>query len=320
MQGLEGLRFLYVTGKGGVGKSTIAAALGLQLARSGRKVLLTCEAGAFGRERLLGVRPEIIPKQVCENLYCLAIDADHSMRQYSESILRSRKLVEVLFQTQVAKGFLGGIPGLAAWAFLGKAWSYADERATGLPRELEGVQTVIVDAPATGDGTDVLRTPAIIRELAPKGRFRRDAELCEELLHDPRRSAVVPVTLLEDLPVTETEELLRVVRDDLQMPLGPLVLNQVRSELFSEAQSKLLLQKVNPPGEATPAGEAIDRGWERARAEEQARNLTLRLESWGLPLLRVPHLRPEPTGLAGLRTLAEALAEAPRRSYRPTDP
>jgi anion-transporting ArsA/GET3 family ATPase len=311
MQGLEGLRFLYVTGKGGVGKSTVAAALGVRLAKEGRRVLLVSEAGALGQERLLGARPDLHPKQIFPGLYCMAIDSEQAMRQYAESILRSRRLVDLVFHNQVAKGFLAGIPGLSAWAFLGKAWSYADSQGAGIPNEVPGIETVIVDAPATGDSTDILRVPAIIGDLAPRGRFRRDAERCQELLRDPKRAAIIAVTLLEELPVAETEELLGIVRDELKMPLGPLFLNQTRPELFTEQEAEVLAS-LSPDLEGRPPTEqALALGARRARLEKEARLLTVRLQSLGLPLVRVPHFDPEPSGTARLATLAEGLAEGP---------
>ncbi len=322
MQRLTGLKFLYITGKGGVGKSTVAAAVSCALAQQGNRVLLAYEAEALGQGRLLGVQKSPHVQEVLPNLWAVAIEPELSMQEYAESILRSRRVASALFQNQVAKGFLSGVPGLSAWAFLGKAWFYAEPSAQGPEREVN-VDTVVVDAPATGDSTDILRVPTIIQDLAPRGRLRRDAELCSEMLHDPQRMAVLPVTLLEELPVTETEELVKVVRQELRMPLGPLIINQTRETLFSEVDRGKLAGWL----EDSPAQEScgnlerfISLAARRASAEHQALDLLPRLESLELPQLWLPHLRPEPQGRSGLASLARALAPPASRGYRADRP
>ncbi len=324
MRSLSGLRFLYVTGKGGVGKSTVAALVARALSREGRRVLLCYESAALGQERLLGqpkVRePAPRPVQVATNFWSLAISATASMQEYSETILKSRRLAAALFDSHVAKGFLHGVPGLPAWAFLGKAWFYADPTQDGPYKYLKDLDTVVVDAPATGDSTDILRVPSIIEELAPRGRLRKDAELCRIMLHDAKQTAILPVTLLEELPVAETEELVEVVAQDLKLPVGPLFLNQVRRRIFAPEDRAKLAGWTGGDTTGDPAAQVIDLAARRARAEIQAVDLVERLLSLKLELVSVPHQLPPPEGPEGLDRLLGGLAEGPPPGYRALRP
>lgn len=323
---LDGLRFLYVTGKGGVGKSTLAAGLAQYLANRGRRVLLVFEHESLGLERLLGQSVGLAPTELGPNFFACGIEPETAMQEYARSVLRSARLTEALFHGKVARGFLHGVPGLSAWAFLGKAWYFAEPNADGPQLGAPRVDTVIVDGPATGDSTDMLRVPSVIRDVAPRGRLRRDADACYEMLRDPRRTAVLVTTTLEDLPVTETRALVDVVRRDLSLPLGPLLVNQVQKHLFSPEDRARLVTAGEPTtlDDAVPAASPVDRAialaGRRARAEANADLQRSRLRDLALSLWEIPLLEPEPQGSAGLQALAVALALGSPRSYRPLDP
>jgi len=324
---LEGLRFLYVTGKGGVGKSTVAAGVAQYLAARGRRVLLVFEHQSLNPQRLLGRNVGLSPQALGPNLFACAIEPETAMQEYARSVLKSARLTEALFHGKVARGFLHGIPGLSAWAFLGKAWYFAepslDGPALGAPR----VDAVVVDGPATGDSTDMLRVPSVIRDVAPRGRLRRDADACYEMLRDPTRTNVLVTTTLEELPVTETESLVRAIRDELALPLGPLLVNQVQENLLSLADRARLLSSAQQPtfaseaeGNRDPVSRVIALARRRARSEAQADLQRARLRALELPLWEIPLLEPEPQGSAGLEAVAAALAMGPLGSYRPLDP
>jgi hypothetical protein len=325
---LEGLRFLYLTGKGGVGKSTLAAGLCQYLAARGRRVLLVFEHQSLNPERLLGLNVGLSPRALSPNFFACAIEPEAAMQEYARSVLKSARLTDALFHGKVARGFLHGIPGLSAWAFLGKAWHFAERPADGPALGAPEVDTVVVDGPATGDSTDMLRLPSVIRDVAPRGRLRRDADACYTMLRDPARTNVLVVTTLEDLPVTETLGLVRTIRGELELPLGPLLVNQVQRNLLSSADRLRLTEPLEPanPRAKDDAGntDAVSRvialARRRARSEAQADVQRARLRELGLPLCEIPLLEPEPQGSAGLQALAAALALGPPGSYRPLDP
>lgn len=308
MRRLEGLRFLFVTGKGGVGKSTIAAALGLRAARLGQKTLVVAATGTNQLGRLFQLPVSTRPERVEKNLFVATIDPEEAMKEYVEATLGSRLLADALFHPKFSRGFLHGIPGLAPWALLGKAWYYSQTGRAGPALPEAPFDCVVFDAPSTGDGTDLLRLPRVIGDLTPLGRFKKDAEDCWATLQNPDESALVPVTLPADLPVTETLELLSLVRRDLGLPLGPLVVNQT-SERFFDADLAEKISKISM--ESLPEDErSIWRAAERRLLREREESAQLaRVEELGLPTVFIPHFIPPPRGLPGLAEIARCFQD-----------
>lgn len=306
MQRFDGLRFLFITGKGGVGKSTLAAACGLSLAQRGKKTLVVSARGPGPWEAGTGAQLVTTPRRVANNLYVVRIEPEEAMQEYVQEVVGSRLVAESLFKQKVSRGFLTGIPGLSAWALLGKAWYYGQPQRPRAALPEAPFDVVVLDAPATGDSTDLLRVPRVIAEMAPPGRLRRDAEACWEMLRDPRQTALFPVTLLEELPVTETLELLAVVREDLQLPVGALFVNQTRAELLpEEVRNKVLQVELEqlPPTERST--------WEAARftalREQQALRERERLVASGVHLVEIPFLGDSPQGVARLSEIVQFL-------------
>ena len=207
MSTLAEKRFVVVTGKGGVGKTTVCAAEAVAIAAKGKRVLV---AMCHAKERLsvmLGVPPigpEIAP--VADRVWAVNMDPDLAVAEYGGIVLHSRALYRTLFDNKYVRAFLRGVPGLPEWAMLGKAWWHTTEtRPDGTPR----FDVVILDAPATGHGLDMLRVPKVILDVVPPGLLRRDAERAWALFQDPKTCAIVLVTLPEEMPTTETIELAR---------------------------------------------------------------------------------------------------------------
>ena len=231
-------RFIFVTGKGGVGKTTVSAAMARALAARGKKVLIAmCNAkerisAMFGSD-LVG--PEILP--VGPRVWAVNIEPERAFEEYGQMTLKVPGLYKVVFQNKIVRSFLPAVPGLSEWAMLGKAWFHTtetDER--GRPR----FDVVILDAPATGHGLDMLRVPKVILDVTPPGILRRDAELAWKLFTDKRATGVVVVTLPQELPSTEALELIGAIQGELALPLGALVVNGVLDKLFSEEESAAL--------------------------------------------------------------------------------
>jgi anion-transporting ArsA/GET3 family ATPase len=293
-------RFIFVTGKGGVGKTTVSAALARALARRGKRVLLAlCNA----KERVSAmfaspaVGPDIVP--VAPGIWAVNIEPERAFEEYGRMVLKVPGLYRVVFHNKYIRSFLPAVPGLSEWAMLGKAWFHTtevDER--GQPR----FDVVLLDAPATGHGLDMLRVPKVIVEIVPPGILRRDAELAWKMFTDPQKTAVVVVSLPEELPVTETLELIRSVDDDLRLPLGALVVNGVLPALFSEAESRALaatqgddhpasLRAVAQAAPESPASSALRAAARRAIDElAQAASLARLVEGAKLPRIVLPYL------------------------------
>lgn len=326
--------FVFVTGKGGVGKSTVSALLGLEAAKRKKRTLIVYPEGSPAAEQLWGKKLSGMPQTVSPELDAVAIHPEAAMRQYVAEVLGSNKLAAVLFHQRIAQGLLTGIPGPSDWAILGKAWSFTKSGVRDGNRSEQPYDLVILDAPASGDGSGMLRVPQVILELAPAARLRRDAECCLRLLRDEQRARIVFVTLVEHLPIAETEENLDVVRRELGMPVGPIFVNQVIPRQFSSADRQLLLGRkhIELSAElmsATTISEShsdSDRVRRAALCENashfQATQERLqekylkRIRDWQVPLVLLPRLPEEDSGKNALRSLQMALAGRLSGGYR----
>jgi anion-transporting ArsA/GET3 family ATPase len=304
-------RFIFVTGKGGVGKTTASAALARALAGRGKRVLIAmCNA----KERISSmfasplVGPDIIP--VAPGIWAVNIEPEHAFEEYGRMVLKVPGLYRVVFHNKYIRSFLPAVPGLSEWAMLGKAWFHTTEVDEHGRNRFD---IVVLDAPATGHGLDMLRVPKVIVEIVPPGILRRDAERAWKMFTDPAQTAVLVVTLPEELPVTETLELIRAIDDDLHLPLGALVVNGVLPVLFSEAEARAFstVIGVDVNGDAASAlsaaassvGAAARRAvQERTQALSQARIA----EATDLPRIVLPYLFQDAATPTAIESLSAA--------------
>jgi anion-transporting ArsA/GET3 family ATPase len=306
MSSLADKRFLIVTGKGGVGKTTVAAAEAVALANKGKRVLVAmCNA----KERLsamLGsdlIGSDVVP--VAHNIWAVNMDPEKAMEEYGILTLKSRALYKTLFDNKYVRTFLRAVPGMHEWAMLGKAWYHTTEtRDDGSNR----FDVVILDAPATGHGLDMLRVPKVITDVTPPGILRRDAERAFQLFQDPKNCAVVLVTLPEEMPTSETIELAHALTTELKLPIGKIVVNGVLPPLFSR-EERAMLEAIKDTPPASKGDAAVLAGRDRATRERvQAESLNrlskeLPVSPAFLPLLFEDAARPE-----AIRQLAARVA------------
>jgi len=298
-------RFVFVTGKGGTGKTTVTAALAIALAEQGRRVLIALSETKERTSVLFGappLGPEI--SAVAPNIFAVKISAEVALREYGEMILRSRAVYSAVFENKYVKGFFAAVPGLYQWAVLGKAWFHSTETdASGRPR----FDVVLFDAPATGHGLDMLRVPKIIVDIAPPGLLRRDAERAWAMFKDPNQSGVVIVTLPEDLPATEAIELASAIDGELALPIAHVVVNQVIEFFFSESERHELLMPRELSGGAGDDG--IKAAVRRAIGERvQADSLKRIRDGIAAKLVTLPRLIEDPSTPAAIRALSAMLA------------
>lgn len=272
--GLESKRFLIVTGKGGVGKTTVCAAEALALADKGKRVLV---AMCHAKERLstmLGselIGPEVTT--VAPNVWAVNMDPTRAIEEYGAMMVKSRALYKLLFDNKYVRTFFRAVPGMQEWSLLGKAWWHTTEmREDGSPL----YDVVILDAPATGHGLDMLRVPKVILDVVPPGLLRRDAERAWQLFQDPKTSAVVLVTLPEEMPTTETIELARALEQELKLPIGKIVVNCVLPPLFSKNE-RVALEGVELVPVESPSDAVIMAGRSRAMREQVQASALARL-------------------------------------------
>jgi anion-transporting ArsA/GET3 family ATPase len=187
---------------------------------------------------------------------------------------------------------------------LGKAWYHTTEKLQDGSWKYD---TVILDAPATGHGLDMLRGPKVIVDVAPPGLLRREATKAWKLFSNPAHAGVIVVTLPEELPITETFELLVVLQDELKLPVLEVVVNGVLPTLLSsQERTELLRDRLCVP--VRPGDEALQAGTRRARREagQQAHLEQLR-ERLSAPISVLPHLFDEVQSLGPVQFLADRL-------------
>jgi anion-transporting ArsA/GET3 family ATPase len=271
MSTLADKRFVLVTGKGGVGKTTVCAAQALALAAKGKRVLVAmCNA----KERLsamLGappIGPEVSP--VADGVWAVNIQPEKALEEYGILVLHSRALYKTLFDNRYVRSFLRAVPGMQEWAMLGKAWWHTTERRSDGSFKYD---VVILDAPATGHGLDMLRVPKVILDVAPQGLLRRDAERAWTLFGDASTSAIVLVTAPEEMPTTETIELAHAL-GEMGLPIGRVVVNGVLPPLFSRAERATLedMRPDGPRGKGEPAVFAARNRAARERVQAESLN------------------------------------------------
>jgi anion-transporting ArsA/GET3 family ATPase len=292
MSSLLDRRLLVVTGKGGVGKTTVTAALGMIASRRGRRVIL-CEVGGQSQlPALLGEAEPGTERRRAAGLATISIDPDSARREYLQRQLHSGALAGILGQSRVFQLLAAAAPGLAELLTIGKVWDLAQfERHT----DGVGYDLAIVDAPASGHGLGLLQAPRTYASVARVGPIHHQALTIDRFLHDAELTGVVGVALPEEMPVNETLELeARLAEEDLG--LNAVVVNGLHPERFTveDARRIAALDGRVPPSVWAALGPALSEH-RRARTQgSQLRRLRRGLEARvaTLPFLFEPELGP----------------------------
>jgi anion-transporting ArsA/GET3 family ATPase len=297
MPGLLDKRLLFVTGKGGVGKSTVAAALGLVAARRGSRVIL-CEVAqqervsrVFEREGVGFDETELRP-----GLAAISIDPQRALEEYLRVQVGNRALFKLLFENRVFQYFAAAAPGAKELVTMGKVWELA-QLDRPWTKKTSRYDLVVMDAPATGHGLGILKVASTIRDVARVGPIRRQADRIDSFVRDRRRTGIVTVALPEEMPVTETLEFRDRLDDEMGLGVDTVVMNGLYPERFDGAEASRLADLDGArQGEHVKAavGAALSEH-HRARAQRaQLRRLRKEVDhAVTLPFLFEPELRLE---------------------------
>jgi anion-transporting ArsA/GET3 family ATPase len=266
-------RLVLVTGKGGAGKTTVAAALGLLAARQGKRVVL-CEVA--GRARL----PELV-----SDLTTVSVDPEQAKQEWLRYQLKSRTLAGVLGGSTLFQYLTAAAPGLDELVTIGKVWDLAQlEPRTGGP----AFDLAIVDAPATGHGLAMLRAPSTYGSIARVGPVGRHAEKIDSFIRDPVQTGLLTVALPEEMPVNETIDFERALKRELGLNIDRVVVNALHPARLRAAECRRIeaARPVGAPARAALAAAVAEH--RRARGEHaQLRRLRRAAEA---PVLTLPRI------------------------------
>lgn len=303
-------KLLFVTGKGGVGKSSVASALGLLAARNGLRTLV-CEVDAKGNlADFYSSGPLVFePTEVQANLWAMAMNTEDSLREYLKLQLRVPIIARLGPLARTFDFVATAAPGVKEILTVGKlAWEVRERH----------YDLVIVDSPATGHVIGQLASPEALGELVRVGPIRQQTQWMTDLLTDPGTTGVVVVTTPEEMPVNEALELIERLDNETGIDLAAVVANRVLPELFSVSEEarfeQIAATRASWSGTGVPAalGTVIDAArlasdLRRGKAAHLAR-LQAALDP-DVQMLMLPMLFVRSHGVRATRQLAAMLGD-----------
>jgi anion-transporting ArsA/GET3 family ATPase len=303
MSFLRDRELAFVTGKGGVGRTTVALAAALAAARDGRRVVLCEVSGQARAARLYGLDPVRAGREVWleDGLWATTIDPVLALEEWAARQIGSRRLVGLLTHSNAFAAFVNAAPGARELVAVTKAWELGrDERWV---KGLGGYDLVIVDGPASGHGVGMLRTPRTFAEIARVGPIASQARKVAALLEDPARSALIAVAQPAELPVSETLDLESRIATTLGRSLDAVVVNGLLPRRFSAADVECLAAANG----ALPAAVVAAARRQHGQAAAQQTQLRRLRRHASTHVTTLPHVSTPRLELDDVRALADEL-------------
>lgn len=296
-----GPRLIVVAGKGGTGRTTVSAALGLALARSGRRTCVVELHGQDALARRLGVPHAYGPTPVVPGLDHRGLTAVRAVGDFSRRKIGLPGITRFVVESRVTASFLDAVPGLSDIVQMGKIENMIREPRPGEPV----YDHVILDAPATGHGLSLIAGARAMYRMTRVGPFADLAHIIEDFLGDPAHTAHLLLALPAELPIQEAIELHDRLVDDATAPAVALV-NQVPIAPPPGVEPAAIRARADHlPGEAGAQVAAIVSAALDASARASGHLATLRQQVGNVPVHSLPRLD-DPDDLT---PLVEALAD-----------
>ncbi|MBI2082118.1 MAG: ArsA family ATPase [Deltaproteobacteria bacterium] len=280
-------KLIFVSGKGGVGKTTVSLALALLAAESGRKVLLAEIHSEEQVAHLLQCPPigyrevELLPR-----LWGINIHPHEAFKEYVLKQIKLKSLYRAIFENRLVSNFIDGTPGLPDLMSIGKIYSLIDS-----------YDQIIVDAPSSGHSIALLQISSVVSSAVRFGPLWTHSHRIDEILHDHEMTAIACVALPEEMPVTETIETAEWLKQKLDLKLGPVFLNQVVESPFSKAEWEKIKNIL--PGTFT-------HHWTRAQLSREY-GLKLKQNFPQEKIISIPFVYSRQFGLAEVERISEEI-------------
>ncbi len=301
---------LFVTGKGGVGKTSVAAAIGLIAAREGKRTLV-CEVDAKGA-LAASFQSEpfgFAPSQVRDGLFAMTMNTEDSLREYLALQLRLPLLARIGPLARTLDFIASAAPGVKEILTIGKLCYEVRERHYDL---------VVVDAVATGHIVGQLSAPQSINALVQVGVVRDQTRWMLDILDDPARTGLTVVTTPEEMPVHETIDLAHRLTEHTNVEVSAVIVNRVLPELFGHREEEIFeaLRRKRPASilerELGPGTSSVLDAAELAvslRRTGASHLAELRAALPGMATMYVPELFAKASGMRLTAMLADRLSE-----------
>ena len=304
-------RLLWVLGKGGVGRTTVAAALGLLGARRGARTIVA-EVSARGElPDLFGAGAVDGESELAPGLWTIQVDTRRALDEYLHEHLPLRMLADMVGATRLISYLAAATPGLRELLNTGKVWELAQPQRRVQPAD--PYELVVADAPASGHALGLLTAPGSFARTAQAGPIARQGGRIDEMLHDRARTGLIGVARPAEAAVTELLELRASLRDRAGLDLDLVVVNYLPPAGASAAEALELADALTREGLLSADARAAI---ERALFEERLRRVALeqvaRLEREldGVPVIELPALYVGRVGRAEVESLSEQLEGA----------
>ena len=298
-------RLLFVTGKGGVGKTTVSLALGLRAAAEGKRTIV-CEVSGQETASRVFRKGEIGFNEVelAPSLWGISIDPDESLREYMLLQLKVRAMRDLLVRSRIFTYLAAATPGLKELVTIGKIWELAqpDRRV----KKGRGYDLVIVDAPATGHGVGFLQTPRTFAGIARVGPVHNQAKELDRYITDHETTAVAIVALPEEMPVNESAALEQQLTDDVGIAVERVYMNGMYPDRF-EADEAARLEDALAEAEGAPRAALRAALSEHRRAATQREQLDRLRDQVSTPVSTLPFVFRPRLGVPDLERLATEL-------------
>jgi anion-transporting ArsA/GET3 family ATPase len=298
-------RLVFVTGKGGVGKSAVSISLGLAAAAQGKRTIV-CEVSSQENASRVFRKGEVgfNEVEVAENLWAISIDPDESLREYLLLQLRVRAMRDLLVRSRIFNYLAAATPGLKELVTIGKVWELA--QADRKVKKGRAYDLVIVDAPATGHGIGFLQTPRTFAGIARVGPMHNQATELDRFITDHDTTGVALVSIPEEMPVNESALLERQLRDEVGIAVDRVYMNAMYPERFDRSEADKLERVAEiTDGAANAAVRAALSQFRRTRSQrEQLKRLKDAVRS---PVKTLPFIFQPRLDVQALQRLAAAL-------------